>query len=276
MGKEVYSFIEAVIWPIAMIVFAAIVPHPPTSVEGIGTKEEIAAVQKTVDSFDVLREDLENLRPDVVVIISPHAPIEPYVFAINASNPLRGNFGAFHIGKAFSLRNDLNLLDEIEYASSMNEISIHRYPSLMDHGALVPIHHLLKRINPHVLHLSFSLLSFQSHYAYGEMLGKVFENTDKRIAIIASGDLSHRLLPNSPAGYSPAAKFFDERLIESLGQGDLASILHLREENVHDAAECGLRSFLIMLGAIRDKKTNFQLLSYEYPFGIGYLVARFL
>ena len=259
-----------------MIVFAAITPHPPMSVEGVGTESEIAAVKKTLDAFGVLREELASARPDVVVVISPHAPIEPYVFVINASHPLRGNFAQFNGDKQLSFRNDSDLIEAIAYAGEMNEIAVHSHSNPLDHGALVPLYHLLKTINPHVMHLSFSLLSFQAHYAYGEMLGKVFENTDKRIAIIASGDLSHRLLPTSPAGYFPGARFFDERLIESLGQGDLASILHLREENVHDAAECGLRSFLIMLGAIRDKKKNFTLLSYEYPFGIGYLVARFL
>jgi aromatic ring-opening dioxygenase LigB subunit len=259
-----------------MIVFAAIVPHPPASVEGIGKKDDIIAIKKTLDSFSRLRRDLEKIKPDVIVIISPHAPIEPYAFVINSANKLVGSFSEFSLDKSYEFKNDSGLIDNIEYAAESNEILVDLHPHLVDHGALIPAYHLLKNINPNVLHLSFSLLNFQTHYLYGEVIGHIFENSSKRIAIIASGDLSHRLLPTSPAGYFPGAKFFDQRLIESLGKNDLTSILHLREEYIHDAAECGIRSFLIMLGAISVKKYKFNLLSYEYPFGVGYLAARFI
>jgi aromatic ring-opening dioxygenase LigB subunit len=259
-----------------MIVFAAIVPHPPISIEGIGKKEDIAAIRKTLASFSKLRKDLEKIKPDVVVIISPHAPIEPYDFVINSADKLVGNFNDFNLDKSYEFKNDIGLIDLIEYAAESNELLVNLHPHLVDHGALIPACHLLKNINPNIVHLSFSLLNFQTHYLYGEVIGHIFENSSKRIAIIASGDLSHRLLPTSPAGYFSGAKFFDQRLIESLGKNDLPSILHLREEYIHDAAECGVRSFLIMLGVIKIKKYKFKLLSYEYPFGIGYLVARFI
>jgi len=41
------------------------------------------------------------------------------------------------------------------------------------------------------------------------------------------------------------------------------------------AGECGLRSFIIMLGSLFGQKISSEILSYEGPFGVGYLVAAF-
>src|SRR5699024_9381087 len=41
------------------------------------------------------------------------------------------------------------------------------------------------------------------------------------------------------------------------------------------AAECGLGSFIIMAGALDGKKIRSELLSYEGPFGVGYVLASF-
>jgi len=41
-----------------MIIFAAIMPHPPESIPGIGTPEELKAVEKTLQSFVELKNAL--------------------------------------------------------------------------------------------------------------------------------------------------------------------------------------------------------------------------
>lgn len=259
-----------------MIVFAAIVPHPPASIPEIGRKEEFARMQKTLGSMEILREDLEASRPDVIILISPHAPIDPYSFVINSKSILRGSLHEFGDHRFFEFKNDIGVAELINYACLANEMPAYLHRNLLDHGAIVPLLHLTKNIHPHVVHLSYSMLSFQMHYRYGEIIGQLSEKSSKRIAIIASGDLSHRLSENAPAGFSPSAKFFDQRVIESLGSGDMATLLGLRHEYVEDVAECGLRSFLILLGALHDKNFIFNMLSYEAPSGVGYLVARFV
>lgn len=44
-----------------------------------------------------------------------------------------------------------------------------------------------------------------------------------------------------------------------------------------EAGECGLRSFSFLLGILEESKINWkpEVLSYEGPFGVGYLVANF-
>lgn len=261
-----------------MIVFAAIVPHPPESIPGIGKKEDFEKIKKTLNSFDILREGLEKARPDTILIISPHAHMEPYSFVINSASDLKGGFSKFGLDETMSFKNDIEIADKISYRCQMDDVPAHLHPSFIDHGTLVPLFHLTKNINVKVIHLSFSLMSYERHYNYGQVIGKIIDdiNLNRRVAIIASGDLSHRLAPDAPAGFSPEAVEFDRRIIHYLGNNDLANILGLDKTSVEEVAECGLRSILVLLGALHEKKHSFELLSYEGPFGVGYLTARLI
>ena len=260
-----------------MIVFAAIVPHPIESIPGIGTPEEIKAIEKTLQSFEALRVDLEKSIPDTLIIISPHAPLEPYSFIINAASNLTGSFAKFGIDQVYEYENNLEFANKLAFAGCMNEIPAHLHKSFLDHGAMIPLYHLLKNIKPKIVHLSFSLMDYKSHYRYGEIIqGVICKGYGGRVAIIASADLSHRLTPSSPAGFSPTAAKFDRDVLHFLGANDQASILNLELRDTAAAAECGIRSIIILLGILHGLQYEFNLLSYEGPFGIGYLTARIL
>lgn len=259
-----------------MIVFAAIVPHPPFSVPGVGTSEQKKKIKKTLDSFEELRNGIELAKPDTVIIISPHGKMERYRFVINSDPILSGNFEKFGLKKNLEFKNDIGLLNQIQYACRMNDIFIRRVAYEIDHGALVPLSHLLKSINPEVVHMSFSLLTYEKHLMYGEIISNVLRKSKKRIAVIASGDLSHNLIPGSPAGYYSGARNVDRRIIDHLKADDLKALIDMRKEPVRQSCECGVRSILIMMGMIHQKKYKFNMLSYEGPYGVGYLVARYI
>ena len=99
---------------------------------------------------------------------------------------------------------------------------------------------------------------------------------EKKYALIASGDLSHCLKEDSPYGFHPDGPKFDKELIDSLKKKDIKNILKLNEK-YPEAGECGLRSFCFLLGMLESLSINWQpeILSYEGPFGVGYLVANF-
>jgi len=52
-------------------------------------------------------------------------------------------------------------------------------------------------------------------------------------------------------------------------------ILDIDQDLVAGAGECGLKSILILLGIMDGIKHDPKLLSYEYPFGVGYMVMDF-
>ncbi len=250
-------------------------PHPPESIPGIGRMEDFKAIRKTLGAFDRMMLELEQTDPETIVIISPHAYLEQYSFAINSAEQLVGNFVDFGPDLAYAYENDIEIADRLAFACSMNDLPAHLHQGFLDHGALIPLYHLTKNIKPKIVHLSFSLMNYDFHYRYGEILRSVIgDNSGKRVAIIASGDLSHRLIPNASAGFSPKAKEFDSMILHYLGANDVASIMNMDEQITAEAAECGMRSIMILLGALSGKPYEFKLLSYEGPSGVGYLTAR--
>lgn len=256
-----------------MLQFTAITPHPPIIIPGIGRPEDLKVVKKTIDAMEKLREDLEKVNPDTILIISPHAPVNANGFLINSDAQLKGSLIDFGLDEDFSFKNDYELMEKIGYASDMSGIIVHFHESFLDHGALVPLHYLTKNIKPKLVHCSFSFLDFNTHYKYGQIIGKILRDSDKKIAVVASGDLSHRLKPGAPAGYSEKGKEFDETLIKLLSENDVSGIINMNSGLIDEAGECGLRSIIILLGILQGKY-KFEKLSYEGPFGVGYLVAE--
>ena len=99
---------------------------------------------------------------------------------------------------------------------------------------------------------------------------------DRRIAIIASGDLSHALTVESPNDYHEDGPIFDEQLIQMLEVRNTAGILGMNQDFIRNAHECGYPSVLITLGILKNINYTFKTYSYEAPFGIGYLVGNFV
>lgn len=259
-----------------MICFAAIVPHPPIIIPGIGKENDLVQAKKTILAMERLRGDMKKTKPDTIVIISPHAFLEADSFQINVARILKGGLSYFGLDKNFEFENDLEISRKIRKISMLKNIKTNCYHGALDHGALVPFYYLTESIKPKLTHLSFSGLDFLSHYRYGELIGEILMDNPKRIAVIASGDLSHRLIPGAPAGYSPVGKEFDQELINFLKGKKEKDILNFDRDFVDKAGECGLRSVIMLLGILKKEEYNFDLFSYEGPFGVGYMVGRLI
>ena len=80
---------------------------------------------------------------------------------------------------------------------------------------------------------------------------------------------------DAPAGFSSRGKEFDGKLIEFLKNKDIDGILNMDPDLVEEAGECGYRSIIILLGVLNGLNWQPEILSYEGPFGVGYLVANF-
>ena len=95
----------------------------------------------------------------------------------------------------------------------------------------------------------------------------------KRIAVIASGDMSHRLTPEAPAGFDPRACEFDRDFISCLRRGAYRDLERFDPELQDLAAEDVMDSTIVALAAVGWDATGHEVLSYEGPFGVGYGVA---
>ena len=92
--------------------------------------------------------------------------------------------------------------------------------------------------------------------------------------------MSHCLKEDGPYGLHPDGPKFDKELIESLKKKGIENILKL-DEKYPQAGQCGLGSICFILGILETHSTSSgrsyqpEIISYEGPFGVGYLVADF-
>jgi aromatic ring-opening dioxygenase LigB subunit len=144
-----------------------------------------------------------------------------------------------------------------------------------DWGFNVPLYFLAKDFKGKIQQYLIGLEKPEFHFEKGKEVYRDLEEK-KKYALIASGDMSHCLKEEGPYGFQPDGPKFDKDLIESLKKKDVEKILKL-DDMYPEAGECGLRSFCFLLGILEASGINWQLevLSYEYPFGVGYLVANF-
>jgi AmmeMemoRadiSam system protein B len=260
-----------------MFCFSSICPHPPIIVPGIGSPPDLEIARKTVEAMENLGKKFSEAKPETVILVSPHGPVEFAQMTVNKTPLLRGNFQMFGNPASFEFENDLNLIQKIENICRKKNIPlgfVENFP--LDHGALVPLFYLSKNYSSFkLIHLAFSYLDFETHFNFGRAIGETIKNSNKKIAFVASGDLSHRLTPEAPAGYSPRGKEFDEKLIGLIKNKNVEGILNLDQDLIEQAGECGLRSIIILFGALNGLNYQPEILSYEGPFGVGYLVAEF-
>ncbi len=258
------------------IVFSGIAPHPPIMVSEVGG-DACRAVDASIKGMAEFTRRVIESGAETVVIISPHAPLDARAFVAYHAAELAGDFRNFRApGIEISFPLDQDLLAAITDTSSANNYEILPLEKLpLDHGTLVPLYFLARNgWRGSVVALGYSFLSNEDHLKFGECLRVAIQSLQRPVAIVASGDLSHRLKPDAPAGFHPAAHQFDDKVVASLRDNEPLQIANIDHELRRTAGECGYRSMLVALGATSELPPACEVLSYEAPFGVGYLVAQ--
>src|SRR5215213_9848373 len=258
------------------LVFSGIAPHPPIMVPEVG-RESIAGVADSIDAMSELTKRLIESGAESVILISPHAPLEADSFVAYEGPQVVGDFAHFNApGTYFTIQVDEELLSAIKEATASEQYEVTTlHEQDLDHGTAVPLYFLLRNgWRGKVVTLGYSFLSDDDHLRFGSCIRKAIDQVGRRVAFIASGDLSHRLKPQAPAGYNPDAHVFDEQVVEALRSNDLQRIVNIDFNLRRLAGECGYRSMLVAIGASSELPLSCEVLSYEAPFGVGYLVAQ--
>ncbi|MFU8890198.1 MAG: AmmeMemoRadiSam system protein A [Anaerosomatales bacterium] len=255
-----------------------IAPHPPIMVRDVGgSRSEV-----TADSIGAMRtaaDVLARFAPDTLVVISPHTPALADAFTVDTSPRTQGSLVDFG-----APRSAISSVTDVEFAETLLEnlevaglpaISRTAHPGLragvLDHGVLVPLTFLDPDGSLPLVNLSLSGLSLDSHRRLGGVVAGVARALGRRVAFLASGDLSHRLTRDAPAGYSARGAEFDEFVVDRVQRGDLDELVDVDRQLADAAGECGLRSLIALSGAMPGAPT--RLLAYEGPWGVGYLTA---
>ena len=267
-----------------MITYAALSPHPPLIIPEIG-QERVKEVQATVDGLRRMAQELAETKPETIIFLTPHGNVFADALSSLGQPQLTGDLSGFGARQTWSAANDLTLLQEIAQQSIEANLPFviiddgtarkHRLNPNLDHGILVPLYYLQEAglTDVSLVAISIAYLPVLDLYQFGTLLKTAADNVGRRVAILASGDMSHRLKSDGPYHYHPDGPVFDETIRELLGSGDTQALLNLPESLLSNAGECGYRSIVIMLGALDEVNYEATIFSYEGPFGVGYLTA---
>jgi len=259
-----------------MLVFSAITTHSPLLIPNVG-KENLNSLKKTVEAFKYLKEEFVKANPDTVIVITPHGDVYHDAFAINISQDYLARFEEFGDFETEMLyKPDLEFINEFK-GKNETKLPLQLFSARkLDHGASIPLYYLLGRNTQRkIVPICTSLLGPEKHLEFGKALKDTIFNQGKRVAVIVSADLSHRLTKASPEGFSPRAKEFDKQVIQLLKKKNSDGLVRLDSVLIEEAKECGFYGILMLLGIIEGMNYDFEVLSYEAPFGIGYLVGEF-
>ncbi|MEN6462325.1 MAG: AmmeMemoRadiSam system protein A [Syntrophomonas sp.] len=270
-----------------MISYTCFSPHPPLIIPEIGG-DNLIQVKDTVNGMESIASQMAEVSPDVIVFLTPHGNVFADCLSCLGEPQLKGDFSAFGSQNIGAHRtNDVAMVEEIACLSLEQGIEFititddmareHHLNAAIDHGILVPLYYLekagLKEVP--IVAISIGYLPVLDLYNFGRMISEAAHRLDRNVAIVASGDMSHRLKDDGPYKFHADGPKYDKAIKNMLNEKNVEGILSLPHYFLENAGECGYRSLVIMLGALDGTSYNTNIFSYEGPFGIGYLTAGF-
>lgn len=248
--------------------------HAPVVVPAVVGARGAACAQSTAAMREAARRIVAR-GPEVVVVVSPHTPRVAGGFTVIGGARVKGDFAEFGAPEvavdlpAAATARELIRDEAAERGVRVDEIGVPR----LDHGALVPLTFLVEAgwRGPTVVLGLPRAADAHAMIAVGGAIARA--SAAERWALVASGDCSHRLTPGAPAGFHPEAARFDAVLADLVARGDDQHLAALDDGLRRLAAEDVVESVLVAAGATGLKARGREVLSYEGPYGVGYLVA---
>ena len=262
-----------------MIVFGAFTPHTPLLLESIG-KEHTAKLGATRAALVKVSERMKAARVETLVMFSAHSGRREEAFTVNLYDPYGVDLSAFgDVTTQKTFHPDVELIDRLQRAlrRAQHPMALCSSPAL-DYGTAVPLLVLFRDHGhaPRLVPFSYSGASAVDHFAFGQALFDVLAHSKKRIAVLASGDLSHALSSNAPLGLRAEGKRFDTAVVNALRRADAETLLALDPAVLEASGECAYRPLLMLLGTLSSLNLSPKVLSYEAPFGVGFATAEFI
>ena len=191
------------------IVLAAKVSHVPSLIlseaEGSPLKP---ARQEAVDSLRELGRRARERDVSTFVVFDTHW-LSNFGYHINANPHHRGSFTSHEAPQmiqdlSYDLPGDPALAESIarEAGGAGLKVLAHRVGSLgLEYGTIVPMHYMNADGHAKVVSVATPLFtSPEESRILGEATRRAIDQSGERVAVIASGSLSHRLWPNKKLG----------------------------------------------------------------------------
>ncbi len=258
------------------LVFAGIAAHTPLLMPTIG-KDGLAVIEKTKTAMEQLERELFAAQPETIIVITPHGDSLPDAISINLNTKFVTNFEEFgDLVTKLEWKSEIMLIDRIREDFKKKHLPlVLGSAEYLDYGTAIPLYYLTQHLPEiRVVPLTASQLDIKTHYAVGKALKDEVMGSTKRVAVIASADLSHRVSENSPEGLSPKGVAFDEKIIDIISKHNAVGVMDIDESWIAESRVCGAKVLATLCGLLDEVHHEATVLSYEKPFGVGYLVAQ--
>ena len=255
------------------------VPHPPLIVPRVGRGGE-KKVSKTIASYEKVADEIASLKPDTIIITSPHQIMYADYFHISPGSSAKGSFSRFGAPDVkFSEEYDEELVDKIENLADEDDFpcgTLGEESSELDHGTMVPLWFIRNKYKGgKIVRIGLSGLPLKDHYKLGMYIAEAIEELGRKAVFVASGDLSHKLQDYGPYGFAKEGPEYDKRIMDVMGRAAFGELFDFSDSFCDKAAECGHRSFVIMAGALDRRNVRSEVFSHEDITGVGYGICSF-
>jgi 2,3-dihydroxyphenylpropionate 1,2-dioxygenase len=255
-----------------MITAALAAGHAP-GITGWPEAADVEQAKRFFAGYERLKERLEAARPELLIVITPEhwanffldkmppfclgtgeefkGPLEdPSFLRVPRTKVLGSPSRARKLFDAMSQEIDLAFSQEL----------------ILDHGSMVPLHFLTPKMNLPVIPLIVNCLAhpmppLSRCYRMGQVLGAIVRDWPDRVALLATGGLSHW-----PAMLE-AGKInseFDRRFLQWLATGSVQEYFRYSDREVEAQAGPGaheIRTWVALAGAMAGAKG--EVLAYE-------------
>lgn len=261
------------------VIAGFMVPHPPMIVPEVGRGSE-AQIEETINAYEKVADEIAALKPETIIITSPHVIMYSDYFHISPGKGAKGSFARFSASSVkFDEKYDEELVSEICKLAKAEDFpagTLGERDRELDHGTMVPLWFIRRKYNEgKIVRIGLSGLPLIDHYRLGMIIQQAVRNTGRKVVFVASGDLSHKLQDYGPYGFAAEGPVYDERIMDVMGEADFGKLFDFDSSFCDKAAECGHRSFVIMAGAFDGIAVTPERLSHQDVTGVGYGICTF-
>lgn len=219
-------------------------------------------------AFSALRTDLESAKPDVLIVVANDQFVNFFwnnipTFFVTIGDEVKGQFTRHK----FQYRNDKELGKTIIRAGMEKGIDFSYGEHVeLQHTQNVPLYFLLREPKIPILPIYVNTWvdpapSPRRCYQVGELVRQVADNAKERVAILATGGLSH--FPGSPR-IGEIDETFDHKLLEVMREGKGKSLVDYSVQDLLQAGDTEFLNWMVVIGAVGDAKATYTAYMPDY------------
>lgn len=234
--------------------------HYRMAPEAAGDKPSLEAQQRlrrdAEKAFSVLRSDLRAARPDVLIVVANDQFVNFFfdnvpTFFVTLADEVQGRFTRHE----FRYRNHPELGRAILEAGVTAGLDLSFGEDVeLQHTQTVPLHFLLPEPEIPILPIFVNtwiepLPTPARCYALGRLIRQVADDASARVAMLATGGLSH--FPGSPR-IGEIDTGFDEDLLRRMRAGQGPALAELTLEQLRQSGNSEFLNWMVTVGAVSD------------------------